>query len=125
MPRPSAFPKDDNGSYVTLSLLKNMPNGELVQVYWVKTDIMELIIPSSVVQDGPSSNLDEFKTRIYFKQQKNVTVGYVYNMNNLQKRIELDNLKKVGSSCLEKSRRDEVPSVFLSPAEFVGFPFFS
>ena len=44
MPRPSAFPKDDNGSYVTLSLLKNMPNGELVQVYWVKTDIMELII---------------------------------------------------------------------------------
>ena len=26
---------------------------------------------------------------------------------------------------LEKSRRDEVPSVFLSPAEFFGFPFFS
>ena len=26
---------------------------------------------------------------------------------------------------LEKSRRDEVPSVFLSPAEFYGFPFFS
>ena len=26
---------------------------------------------------------------------------------------------------LEKSRRDKVPSVFLSPAEFYGFPFFS
>ena len=95
MPRPSAFPKDDNGSYVTLSLLKNMPNGELVQVYWVKTDIMELIIPSSVVQDGPSSNFDEFKTRIYFKQQKNVTIGFCYNMNNLQKSIELHHLKQV------------------------------
>ena len=27
------------------------------------------------------------------------------------------------TSCLEKSRRDEVPSVFLSPAEKNGFPF--
>ena len=26
-------------------------------------------------------------------------------------------------NCLEKSRRDEVPSVFLSPAEKNGFPF--
>ena len=31
----------------------------------------------------------------------------------------------LGCNYLEKSRRDEVPSVFLSPAEFVGFPFFS
>ena len=95
MPRPSDFPKDHNGSYLTLSILKNMKNSDSVQVYWVRTDIMELIIPHDVVQDGPSANLDEFKTRIYFKQQKNVTVGFCYNVNNMQKSIELRNLKEV------------------------------
>ena len=94
MPGTGGFPKDDLGVYVTLSILKNMQNGDSVQIYWVKTDIMELIIPNNIVQDGPSANLDEFKTRIYFKQQKNVKVGFCYNMNNLQKSIELDNLKK-------------------------------
>ena len=34
-------------------------------------------------------------------------------------------VKKDQFCYLEKSRRDEVPSVFLSPAEFFGFPFFS
>ena len=32
---------------------------------------------------------------------------------------------RIGRGCLEKSRRDEVPSVFLSPVEFFGFLFFS
>ena len=95
MPGTGGFPKDDLGVYVTLSILKNMQNGDSVQIYWVKTDVMELIIPCDVVQDGPSANLDEFKTRIYFKQQKNVTVGFCYNMNNLQKSIELHHLKQV------------------------------
>ena len=30
---------------------------------------------------------------------------------------------QIKANCLEKSRRDEVPSVFLSPAEKKGFPF--
>ena len=48
MPRTGGFPKDDLGVYVTLSILKNMQNGDSVQIYWVKTDIMELIIPNNL-----------------------------------------------------------------------------
>ena len=44
MPGTGGFPKDDLGVYVTLSILKKMQNGDSVQIYWVKTDVMELII---------------------------------------------------------------------------------
>ena len=105
MPRPSNFPKDSEGSYLTLSFLKNMKNGEYVQIYWVKTDVMHQFIPSNIKQDGPSANLDEYTTRIYFKQQKNVTVGFCYNINGLQRTIELKHLKEVTERFLVASMR--------------------
>ena len=45
---------------MTLSLLKNMPNGDMVNIIHVATDIMDINIPSDVIQDGPKANIEKF-----------------------------------------------------------------
>ena len=82
---------------MTLSLLKEMPNGEMVNIIHVATDIMDINIPSDVIQDGPKANLEMFSTRIYFQKPLQVKVTYFNNSNGEQKYITLQNLKAVST----------------------------
>ena len=68
----SQFPTDDLGQYLTLSYLHEMKNAEYVTIFFVKTDVEAVFIPSEVVQDGLSINLEKSTKKIHFKQQKNV-----------------------------------------------------
>ena len=85
------------GKYVTLSLLKQMQNGDMVNIIHVTTDVMEISIPCDVIQDGPRANLEKFSTRIYFKKPLQVKVTYFSNATGEQKYITLQNLKTVST----------------------------
>ena len=83
------------GKYITLSLLKEMKNGDMVNIVHVVTDLMDISIPSDVIQDGAKANLDKFVTRIYFQRPLQVKVTYFSNFNGEQRFITLQNLKAV------------------------------
>ena len=91
----SKFPKDDQGSYVTLEILKNFQNGNAVQVHSVKTDTNDMVIPPEIIQDGDDANLDLFPNKFYFKREKDVKVIYLKNEDGEQKSILLRHLKEV------------------------------
>ena len=74
-----------------------MPNGDMVNIIHVATDIMEINIPSDVIQDGPKANLEKFSTRIYFQKPLQVKVTYFSNSTGEQKYITLQNLKTVST----------------------------
>ena len=81
--------------YLTLSILKEMKNGEKVIIHQVTTDLMDVVIPYDVIQHGRDANPDSFGERIYFKQIKNVTVTYLSNSNGKESHIKLVHLKEV------------------------------
>ena len=95
MPRPGTFPKDKQGTYLTLPILKEMKNGNLVNIFHVQTDVMALTIPADVIQDGENSNWNDFLQKIYFKDTKSVIVGYFFKETGQQSSIILRNVKDV------------------------------
>lgn len=72
-----------------------MKNGDMVHIVHVATDLMEITIPSTVIQDGAKANLETFVTRIYFQKPLQVRVTYFNNSTGEQKYITLQNLKAV------------------------------
>ena len=91
----SNFPKDEIGSYITLRILKDMPNGDCVQIHLIRTNHLAMAIPPDVIQDGDKNNVDQFTDRFHFKAIKDVEVRYLKNENGEEKTISLTNLKKV------------------------------
>ena len=91
---------------MTLSWLKGMKNGDNVQIHGVKTDLVDILIPSEIVQDdcGPFKNtLDKFGHHLYFKQIKNVSIFYKLNgPTQPLKTIKLVHLKEVSLLEVEK-----------------------
>ena len=81
--------------YITLKMLKDLPNGDYVTIYHVKTDVISMVIPMDIIQDGPSSNIEDFTHKMYFCQSKNVLINYYLNATGEQKAVRLDNLKQV------------------------------
>ena len=85
------------GKYVTLASLKQMKNGDMVQIYRIQSDRMDVEIPSDIDQEEKTS-LEKFDKKIYFKHVRKVTVSYVLNLHGQQlKSIRLDNLKEVSN----------------------------
>ena len=88
------FPSDKLGCYVTLKILKKLPNGDRVQIDLIKSTNQVLVIPKDLIQDD-EANLDEFPDRFHFKKMKDVTVRYLRNENGEEKTISLQKLKQV------------------------------
>ena len=79
MPFSKVFPRDDKGTYITLDILKEFKDGDMVNIFFIKTDLMEKMVPSEIVQDGPRANLQDFPEKMYFKNSSKVTVHYYLN----------------------------------------------
>ena len=94
MPRPSPFPKDERGSYVTVSLLLQMKNGDAVQIFRLETDEM-IFLPDST-EDGEISS-SSVSEKVYFKDVKSVSVDYFLKSDGQPRTIFLRNLKEVRS----------------------------
>ena len=82
MANTNQFPKDEHGSYVTLEILKQLPNGNTVKIYKICSNV-------------DNANLDQFQERFYFKTIKDVSVIYSHVGSDEQKSILLRNLKQV------------------------------
>ena len=82
---------------MTLSWLKQLKNGDTVEIHYITTDLMDLNIPSQIKQDVPSPNFEE---KAYFKKVKEVFVWYYSNTNGEPKKLRLDSLKEVCSAGL-------------------------
>ena len=94
MPRPSPFPKDERGSYVTVPLLLQMKNGDTVQIIRLKTD--EMIFLSENTEDGEISS-KSLSEKVYFKDVKSVSVDYFFKSDGQPHTIYLRHLKEVRS----------------------------
>ena len=97
MPRPSQFPKDEHGSYVTVPLLLKMKNGDAVNIFRIKTDKMIFIIPSENSEKDGAMNSEQFLQKVYYKDSKSVTVDYFKKSDGQSHTINLRNLKEVRS----------------------------
>ena len=64
------------GQYVTLSILKQLRNGNKITINTIVIGEITVNIPNDIIQIGPSSNTDNFTTKIYFKQMKYLSVHY-------------------------------------------------
>ena len=74
-----------------------MKNGDMVQIYRIQSDRMDVEIPSDIDQEEKTS-LEKFDKKIYYKYGTKVTVSYVFNLHGQQlKSIRLDNLKEVSN----------------------------
>ena len=90
-----SFPKDEKGTYVTIDILKELKDGDSVNIFFIKTDLMEKNVPSDIIQDGPRANLHDFPDKIYFKNSSKVTVHYYLNSSGSRRSILLNHLTKV------------------------------
>ena len=54
----SNFPKDEIGSYITLRILKDMPNGDCVQIHLIRTNHLALRIPPDVITKKINNSID-------------------------------------------------------------------
>ena len=76
------------GKYLTLSWLKQLKNGDTVEIHYITTDLMDLNIPSQIKQDVPSPNFEE---KVYFKKVKEAIVWYYSNTNGDPTQMEIEN----------------------------------
>ena len=90
-----AFQNAPQEKYITLKLLKEMRNGDCVTIYHIKTDVISMVIPMEIIQDGPSSNIDDFHHKMYFCNASNVVINYYLNATGEQRAIRLNHLKQV------------------------------
>ena len=80
-----AFAKDEKGKYITKKNLQDLKNGDLVQIFNVKTGSDVIIFDDE--------NHDSQK--IHFNNLKDVFVHYLVTASGEQKSIRLDSLKQV------------------------------
>ena len=79
---------------MTLSWLKQLKNGDTVEIHYITTNLMQLLVPPNIKQDVPNPNFNE---KVYFKKVMDVTVWYYNNSDGEPKKIQLNNLKAVSS----------------------------
>ena len=64
------------GQYITLHILKSFKHGEKVTIKKVYCGNIEYLIPSDVIQVGPSSNVENYEAKFYFTAHTQVSVLY-------------------------------------------------
>jgi hypothetical protein len=101
MPPPQSFPKDDQGQYVTLSMLKELENGDISDIIRIDGPHEQHDVPADVVQSGPDVNHESFDMRFHFKQQKEIFVFYARHDDGQIYRQRLDKLKQRGFSIIQ------------------------
>ena len=69
MPPPPSYPTDEKGQYVTLSMLKELVNGDVSEIKEIKGTQEQHIVPENIVQSGPDANCESFDTRFHFNRQ--------------------------------------------------------
>ena len=79
---------------MTLGILKSLENGDKINIYKIVTGDATINIPSTVIQYGPSSNIETFDEKIYFNRMSTVYVHY-YSEDGQSHKTSLQNLKQV------------------------------
>ena len=98
MPPPSAYPKDEKGQFVTLSMLKELENGDVSEIREIKGPQEKHVVPENIVQSGPDANCESFDMRFHFNRQREIFVWFTRHDDGKRFQQSLDNLKQRGFS---------------------------